>query len=46
MTWIAANGYQIAGPFEELYYSDPNTTQPADYLTEIRIPVAGGRTAS
>lgn len=46
MTWVAANGYRIVGPFEELYYSDPNTTQPADYLTEIRIPVAAGRPAS
>ncbi len=40
MTWIGASGYRIAGPPEEVYYSDPQTTQPSDYLTEIRIPVA------
>lgn len=38
--WIAEHGYQVAGPTEELYYSDPQTTKPDDYLTEIRIPVA------
>lgn len=37
--WIVANGYQFAGPPEEVYYSDPATTAPADYLTEIRFPV-------
>jgi len=40
MAWVMANGYQIVGPPEELYYSDPATTKPQDYLTEIRIPVA------
>jgi len=40
MAWVMANGYQIVGPPEELYYSDPATTRPQDYLTEIRIPVA------
>lgn len=39
-TWIATNGFEIVGPPEELYFSDPETTAPADYLTEIRIPVA------
>lgn len=40
MLWIENNGYEFAGPPEELYLSDPNTTAPSDYLTEIRIPVA------
>ena len=40
MAWIEANGFAIAGPPEELYFSDPQITAPADYLTEIRIPVA------
>jgi effector-binding domain-containing protein len=38
--WIASNGYRIVGPPEELYYSDPATTAPKDYVTEIRFPVA------
>jgi effector-binding domain-containing protein len=38
--WIEANGYKVVGPPEELYFSDPDTTAPADYLTEIRFPVA------
>jgi AraC family transcriptional regulator len=38
--WVEANGYAIVGPPEELYYSDPATTAPADYLTEIRFQVA------
>lgn len=39
-TWIAANGYDVVGPSEEVYFSDPNTTPPEDYLTEIRFPIA------
>lgn len=38
--WTRANGYEVIGPPEELYLSDPQTTAPADYLTEIRFPVA------
>jgi AraC family transcriptional regulator len=38
--WVAGHGYEIVGPAEELYYSDPATTAPEDYLTEIRFPVA------
>jgi AraC family transcriptional regulator len=37
--WIMENGYQFTGPPEEVYYSDPAKTAPADYLTEIRFPV-------
>jgi AraC family transcriptional regulator len=40
MTWIGANGLRVDGPPEELYYSDPKTTAPEDYLTEVRLPVA------
>lgn len=40
MAWVEANGYRIVGPPEELYFSDPETTAPADYLTEIRFQVA------
>lgn len=38
--WVPANGYAFAGPPEELYYSDPATTAPEEYLTEIRFPIA------
>ena len=37
--WISTHGYSIAGPSEELYYTDPATTDPDNYLTEIRFPV-------
>jgi AraC family transcriptional regulator len=38
--WIGANGYDVVGPSYELYLSDPETTAPEDYLTEIRFPIA------
>jgi AraC family transcriptional regulator len=37
--WIAENGYQIVGPSEEVYLSDPDKTPPEELLTEIRFPV-------
>jgi len=37
--WIMENGYQIAGPSEEVYLSDPDKTPPAELLTEVRFPV-------
>ncbi len=37
--WIAENGYQIVGPSEELYLSDPDKTPPEELLTEVRFPV-------
>lgn len=37
--WIVANGYEVAGPPQEVYLTDPDTTAPADLLTEIRFPV-------
>ncbi|MFH1559846.1 MAG: GyrI-like domain-containing protein [Chloroflexota bacterium] len=36
--WIVENGYDIIGPCEEVYFSDPNTS-PDDTLTEVRFPV-------
>lgn len=39
-TWVEANGFEVIGPPEELYFSDPETTAPSDYLTEVRFPVA------
>ena len=39
MGWIAQNGYQVAGPPEEIYLNDPSATPPEELLTEIRTPV-------
>lgn len=41
MQWISANGYQIAGPMREFYLRGPGpqTTDPAEYVTEIQMPV-------
>ena len=38
--WIVEQGYEIAGPGQEVYLSDPATTAPSDLLTEIRFPVS------
>jgi effector-binding domain-containing protein len=37
--WIAENGYEIAGPYEEVYLSDPGKTMPEALLAETRFPV-------
>lgn len=37
--WVGTNGFVMAGPPSEVYYSDPADTRPEDYLTEIRFPV-------
>ena len=37
--WIAEQGYEIAGPPEEAYLTDPAETPPEEYLTEIALPV-------
>lgn len=37
--WIAENGYEIVGPYEEVYLSDPAKTPPKELLTELRFPV-------
>ena len=37
--WLTDNGYELAGPTEEVYLSDPGTTAPEELLTEIRFPV-------
>lgn len=39
-TWMTENGFVPAGPPRELYYSDPATTQPSEYMTEIQMPIA------
>jgi len=37
--WIAENGYEVVGPSEEVYLSNPQGTPPAELLTEVRFPV-------
>ncbi len=40
MAWIQDNGYQIAGPDRELYFTDPSKVKnPAENITEIQFPV-------
>ncbi len=39
-SWVSDHGYMVVGPPEELYYSDPDTTPPEEYLTEVRLTVA------
>lgn len=38
--WIAKHGYEAAGPFQERYLNGPDdVTSPADYRTEIEVPI-------
>jgi len=39
MAWLAENDYEINGPLEEHYISDPAETPPDELLTEIRVSV-------
>ncbi len=39
MDWIMASYYEISGPSEEVYYSDPTQTPSEQLLTEVRFPV-------
>jgi effector-binding domain-containing protein len=40
MGWIESNGYEIAGPDRELYFTDPNKVKdPSKYVTEVQLPV-------
>lgn len=38
--WVTDEGYDMAGPPEEIYYSDPANTPPEEYLTEVLFPVS------
>jgi effector-binding domain-containing protein len=37
--WIAANGYEVTGPPEEVYLTPPTAVSPEDLFTEVRLPV-------
>lgn len=40
MKWIDANGYQVASPSREIYFTDPHSgIPPNEYVTEIQFPV-------
>ena len=38
--WIKENGYEIAGPLEEVYLTDPAGAAPEEFVTEVGFPVA------
>lgn len=39
IAWIADNGYEMSGPCEEVYITEPGNTPTAEILTEIRFPI-------
>jgi effector-binding domain-containing protein len=41
LKWIEANGYQVGGPFREIYlhYSHPVRQDDPSYVTEIQVPI-------
>jgi AraC family transcriptional regulator len=38
-SWIEENGYEIAGPLEEVYLTDPADAAPEELVTEVGFPV-------
>jgi len=39
VNWINENGYEIVGPPDEVYITNPQDTPPDKSLTEVRFPV-------
>ena len=39
MDWLKKSDYEIGGPFEELYYNNPEETSSKEPLTEIRFQI-------
>lgn len=39
LRWVAANEYEVDGPGREVYLQHDRDGDPADYVTEIQIPV-------
>jgi AraC family transcriptional regulator len=37
--WLDQQGHRVAGPLVDVYLNDPSKVEPADYETEIRIPI-------
>lgn len=38
-TWVAEHGYEVIGPPEEAYLTDPAEAPPEEYLTQISFPI-------
>ena len=43
--WTKENGYDVVGPLEEVYFSDPSGTAPEELVTEVGFPVKRTATA-
>ena len=39
VAWVAQNGYQVAGPVEEVHLTDPSRTAPESLLKEVRFRI-------
>jgi effector-binding domain-containing protein len=39
MDWLSKSDYEISGPFEELYYDEPDEKKTEGPLTEIRFQI-------
>jgi effector-binding domain-containing protein len=37
--WVFQNGYRVAGPMREFYWSDPHNTPEDKLISELQIPV-------
>ena len=37
--WISQQGYEIAGPPQEVYYTRPDQLPPEEWITEVRFPI-------
>lgn len=38
--WIQEHGHEVAAPPREVYLTDPQeTSDPADFLTEVQFPI-------
>lgn len=37
--WVQQHGHEFAGPPREIYLNDPQTVQPAEYMTEVQWPI-------
>ena len=40
MAWIPKHQFDVAGPIQERYLNSPDEVPPADYRTEIEVPIA------
>ena len=43
--WIAVNTCEAAGPFQERYLNGPDQATPAEYRTEVEVPIVPIRVA-